>query len=249
MDNYFCIICNKNYKSYHSLWIHKNKFHKTDDKKISVYKCKYCNKEFDKRHNKFYHQKNCNLNFDNKNNNNNDNKNNNNNNNDNNKNTNIINTNIINTNIINNNNNITNITINNYNNDNIDYISEKFKEKLFEYLSLKNYSFPLPLLIENIKFNSNHKENNNVKITNIRSKIGFYYDHNKWIAINKNQLLEELCDYSYKIFLNFFNQKKDTFNKEIKDSFEIFTAKIKSSLKDGIKNKIEHIAYIFTLNK
>ena len=56
-----CVICNKNYKSYQSLWIHKKKFHIPEEKSQPIYKCKYCNKEFDKRHNKYYHQKNCNI--------------------------------------------------------------------------------------------------------------------------------------------------------------------------------------------
>ena len=229
-----CTICNKNYKSYQSLWIHKKKFHIPEVKSPAIYKCKYCNLEFNERHTKYYHQKKCNLNNII-------------------TNTNTIPDNVSNvtniTNISNTTNNITNnIIINNYTNDNIDYISEKFKDRLFNQILLKNYSIPLPNLIENIKFNPNHKENNNVKITNIRSKIGFYYDKNKWIAINKNQLLNELCDYSLKVFLNYFDQNKQLLNNEIKENFNIFTREIKSKLKDGIKSKIENIAYIFTLN-
>ena len=81
------------------------------------------------------------------------------------------------TNITNSNNNIINngtinqtITINNYTNDNLEYISEKFKDRLFDnLLSYSERLFPLPRLLENIKFNPNHKENNNVKITSDRS--------------------------------------------------------------------------------
>ena len=232
MNDLFCIICKKNYKSYQSLWNHKNKYHKCEIINIGIYKCKYCNLEFDKRHCKYYHQKNCNIKLR-----------------DTNK-QNII------TNIINNTTNINNIDnrksiniiINNYNNDNLEYISEKFKNKLFNQLLLNNYSEPLSNLIENIKFNKNHKENNNVKITNIRSKIGFFYDKDKWIAINKNQLLNDLCDYSYKIFSNYFEEKKELLDKKIEENFNIFSENIKSTLREGIKNKIANIAYIFTLN-
>ena len=235
-----CVICNKKYKSYQSLWIHKKKFHIPEEKSQSIYKCKYCNKEFDKRHNKYYHQKNCNIKI-----------------NDTNKQNIVTNkqnivTNISNTNISNNNNNnnnqTINIVVNNYNNDNLEYISEKFKNNLFNQLLLNNYSEPLSNLIENIKFNKNHKENNNVKITNIRSNIGFFYDKDKWIAINKNQLLNDLCDYSYKIFKKYFEEKKELLDKNIKNHFNIFSTKIKSTLREGIKNKIANIAYIFTLN-
>ena len=233
MNNLFCTICNKNYKSYQSLWNHKNKYHKSETITIGIYKCKYCNKEFDKRHNKYYHQKNCNIQL-------------------NDTNINNITNNITNNNIINNNNDnrnqTINIVVNNYNNDNLEYISEKFKNNLFNQLLLNNYSEPLSNLIENIKFNKNHKENNNVKITNIRSNIGFFYDKDKWIAINKNQLLNDLCDYSYKIFKKYFEEKKELLDKDIEDHFNIFSRKIKSTLREGIKNKIANVAYIFTLN-
>ena len=200
---YSCMICNKNYKTYHTLWIHNKKFH--DKKpKIKEYKCTQCNKIFDNKQNKYYHQKKCNIEK--------------------------IETSIIEpskdkigTNITNSNNNIINngtinqhITINNYTNDNLAYISEQFKERLFNnLLKHSEHSIPLPKLIENIKFNPNHKENiifflnkknmslsqqkdsqseffvdenNNVKITSDRSKVGFYYDQNKWKAMNKNEL-------------------------------------------------------------
>jgi len=233
MNNLFCIICNKNYKSYQSLWNHKNKYHKFELPTTGIYKCKYCNKQFNKRHCKYYHQKNCNINLTEPNK----------------VNTiiNVINNITTNNNIDNSNQNV-NIIINNYNNDNLEYISDRFKNNLFNQLSLNNYSEPLANLIENIKFNINHKENNNVKITNIRSKIGFFYDKDKWIAINKNQLLDDLCNYSYKIFSNYFEERKDLLDKEIGVQFNIFSKKIKSTLREGIKNKIANIAYIFTLN-
>jgi hypothetical protein len=167
MNNLFCIICNKNYKSYQSLWNHKNKYHKSEIITIGIYKCKYCNKEFDKRHNKYYHQKNCNIKI-----------------NDTNKQNIVTNkqnivtnkqnivtnkqnivTNISNTNISNNNNNnnnqTINIVVNNYNNDNLEYISEKFKNNLFNQLLLNNYSEPLSYLkmSETISIESNLSHN------------------------------------------------------------------------------------------
>jgi hypothetical protein len=57
------------------------------------------------------------------------------------------------------------IIINNYGKDNIEYISENFKDRLFKNLIFEDdHPLTLPKLIENIKFNPNHKENNNVKI-------------------------------------------------------------------------------------
>jgi hypothetical protein len=237
MENkFYCSICNKTYKFYQSLWKHNNKYHKNEIK-IKKYTCIKCNTDFDNKHKKYYHQKKCIIeipkinekeNINQK------------------ESINIINSN-------NNSNNTINqkIIINNYRNDNIEYISEKFKDKLFQnFLCDEDYDIPIPKLIENIKFNPNHKENNNVKIKSDRSKIGFYYDQNKWKAINKNELLDELCNYSLKILKTYFKEREDELHDDIKMQFHSFTneAKIKSELRNKIKTKIENIAYIFTIN-
>jgi hypothetical protein len=155
-----------------------------------------------------------------------------------------------------------NIVINNYNNDNLEYISEKFKLNLFNnLLNSSDHQKPIPKLIENIKFNPKHKENNNVKITSDRSKIGLYYDDNRWQnslmnfdalqkAINKEDLLNNLCDYSLKIFKDYFEEYKDELPENIKEKYQNFShiAKLKSQLRKEIKEKIENIAYIFTKN-
>jgi hypothetical protein len=233
-NNFICSICNKPYKFYKNLCNHNNKYHNImiENKK---YICAKCNKEFDTKHKKYYHQKRCDeipsINNE------------------------IETINIINTsnNSNNNNNNIINqkIIINNYGNDNIEYISEKFKDKLFQnFLCNDDYHIPIPKLIENIKFNPNHKENNNVKIKSDRSKIGFYYDENKWKAMNKNELLDELCNYSLKILKSYFKERENELHDDIKLQFHNFTneAKIKSELRNQIKTKIENVAYIFTIN-
>jgi hypothetical protein len=236
---YFCKICSKEYKSSQSLWNHNNKFHNNEIKEEITYKCKSCNLSFDNRQKKYYHQKKCTKNLENddlkkdkkyeqeK------------------------------TNITNISNNISNsqinsnntIIINNYKNDNLEYISDKFKNIIFNQLiDEEDHHLPISKLIENIKFNPNHKENNNIKITSDRSKIGFYYDKNKWMAINKDELLEELCEYGFKIFKNFFNEKKSDLDYEIINQFKNFQVRLKSEFRKKIKKKIENIAYIFTKN-
>lgn len=142
-----------------------------------------------------------------------------------------------------------NIVINDYKNDNIEYVSEKFKDNLFKQLKKKeNHVRPIPYLIENIKFNPVHKENHNVKIKSDRSKIGFIYDEHKWCAINKNQLLDDLMKYGFKIFKQYFNERKDNLSNDIIDNYDDFEETYKTNLKHAIKEKIENIAYIFTLN-
>ena len=124
---YFCKICSKEYKSSQSLWNHNNKFHNNEIKEEITYKCKSCNLSFDNRQKKYYHQKKCTKNLEN----------------DNLKKdikyeqekTNITNiSNNISNSQINSNNTI---IINNYKNDNLEYISDKFKNIILINLLMK----------------------------------------------------------------------------------------------------------------
>jgi hypothetical protein len=76
---YKCDICNKNYASANSLWNHTKKFHKNivtnntvtnicnnikptikiKDTQKKKYNCEFCDKSFNHRQNKYYHQLNC----------------------------------------------------------------------------------------------------------------------------------------------------------------------------------------------
>jgi hypothetical protein len=62
MEKYFCSFCKKVYKTSKSLWYHNYKFHsdnlQTIIKPETKYNCMKCNKEFDCRFKKYYHQKN-----------------------------------------------------------------------------------------------------------------------------------------------------------------------------------------------
>lgn len=57
MLEYKCLICNKEYKSYNSLWNHNNKFHK-DINKNKEFICKYCGNRFTCKQSKCNHEKN-----------------------------------------------------------------------------------------------------------------------------------------------------------------------------------------------
>ena len=62
--DFFCDICNKNYKSYSSLWNHKKKYHIEIKNEIIINNkkiiCEYCNKNFNTRSAKCLHKKKCN---------------------------------------------------------------------------------------------------------------------------------------------------------------------------------------------
>ena len=259
MIEFRCNICNKYYSSKQSLCNHNRKFH-TNEKLPSVtasvttsvtpsvttsvtnsvpsvtnvtnYYCKYCNKIFKRRQTKWTHEnKYC-------------------------KKQTIVTTepavtiinNNTNTNTNNNNGTINNITINNYSNDNIGYISDTFIKRIFKYLkNTAEYHIPIPRVIENIKFNPNHKENNNVKITNIRSKVGMKYDDNKWLTIDKDQLLNELFIKATDL-LKKWSEREGFMTNDMKNDYERFNKISKLALKIDIKEELNKKAYIYTKN-
>jgi hypothetical protein len=250
-----CTICNKKYASKYNLLTHNKKFHVelvlkeiiTDKRKFN---CRTCDKIYSTKQSRWLHEKTCKkqkeytviikleekiIELENKMKNSSNNK--------------IIKK--ITNNITNNTNNciINNLIINNYSKDNYQYITEKFKDRLFRNLCDRDdYIKPIPSLIENIKFNPNHKENHNVKIKSDRSKIGLIYDEHKWKAMNKNELLEDLMNYGFKIFDKYFNERKDNLSEDIIDNYIEFRDVYIDDLKKEIKDKIENIAYIFTKN-
>lgn len=62
-----CLICNKRYKTYNSLWNHNKKYHKeeiikkepVENKPLTKFKCKNCEKNFNNRQSKWRHEKTC----------------------------------------------------------------------------------------------------------------------------------------------------------------------------------------------
>jgi len=264
-NRYKCNICKKFYKSYKSLWKHNYTYHKNDvviqEKNVvksvaeNVVKCntviqdgvikkdnsvcKYCNKKLVDRTSRWKHEQICKIkdkkNLENINkkvldiNNNTL------------KNSNLS----INAGIINDN---KQITINNFGNDNLDYITDKFKNNLMKhFLFEEEFTEPIPKLIQNINFNEKHKENNNVKITNMRSKTGQKYIDKKWVHASKEALLEELFAFGDKCIQKFLDEM-DHIPLNIQDGFDEFQGR-KDSLKDFIKKEIELISYVYCKNR
>lgn len=259
-----CTICNKKYANYKSLWSHNKKFHPvkvvviaTPDVPLKKHNCIYCEKTFNDKSNKYKHQKICHVKKEeetveikeelnelkkeieklkkvNPN----------------------INNGNINNGTVNN-----NIVINNYDKDNMDYITDKFKQKILNMIPNDQVNV-IPKLLENIKFNSNHKENNNFKINSDRSKICFKFKDNQWISDNKNKSLNELLDYGNKIVKQFYEEGIEVLDDEKKEEYHNFQDKIFKKLKkqvdkqnkkdnilrNQIMKEIENIAYTYTKN-
>jgi len=74
-DDHKCNICNKIYSSYKTLWTHNKNKHKNNEIKNIIMQlksnendnilvCKYCNKKFTHRNNRWFHEKKCKIIFD-----------------------------------------------------------------------------------------------------------------------------------------------------------------------------------------
>lgn len=234
--NYNCNICNKDYASYQSLWIHKNKFHsnkknneksegKSDENleekleennKCKQYKCKLCNKVYNNRQSKYVHQKKCNGN-----------------NNDelsklkdqinklsielkeiktNNKATN----NIINNNITNNNMTNSNNTINNNNTYNI-IINKYGSENLFELTDhemldlLENNINNILYYLEFVNFNKKRPQNHSFCVTALNDRHISVIDNdtNKINKSSKKFAFDNLLIYGIKNITKLYNSNKN----------------------------------------
>jgi len=243
MSQYKCIECNIEYKTNCGLWKHNKNKH-TVLKKTENNNCKYCNKELGNRHSRWRHEnKTCKKKSINE----------------------IIapvqNTNIQTQNIdtLNNstqnigtlNNGTINITVNNYNEDNIKYISDKFMTNILNKLSKtddKSLKEGIPHLIENIKFNPSHKENNNVKITNLKSKIAKRFIDNKWEHIEKEAMIKDMHNTAITIVQNWINENKDIITDKMINKFKDYKNISEEYKKKVIRQEINLLGYTYFKN-
>lgn len=261
---YNCELCNKNYSSYQSLWIHNKKFHNltsqhksqhlehfegkhgkhskhsVDSNENKEYKCNKCNNSYKHKQSKSRHEKTCKKEIV------------------------IIDENkelqliqkkldLILTNKqetkqenkktnqeINGDHNIINSVnvINNFNNDNLSYITpDFFKNLLKETLFEEDHYKVLPKVIEEVKFNKEHTENNNVKLKD-KSKYGEVYTEEGWKKIDDKKLIEHLVQKGYQLYVKLSDIHKDQIIKRYIDSNESF----KDNFLNGtIENEVEDV--------
>jgi len=68
----------------------------------------------------------------------------------------------------------------------------------------------VPNLIESVHFNDEYPENQNICITNKRTKDAKVFDGKKWKTINKDLLLNEMVDTYERELTNFAEEKGNT---------------------------------------
>ena len=83
-----------------------------------------------------------------------------------------------------------------------------------------------PKVIEEVKFNKNHPENNNVKLKNSKSKCGEVYTDNIWKKIDDNKLIEYLVKKGYQLYIKLSDIHKDQIIKRYVESNSFFKENI-----------------------
>jgi hypothetical protein len=109
-------------------------------------------------------------------------------------------------------NNTTNNTINNYITISLTPYNDPNMEGMQQYLeaAIRKTFLSVPSLIENIHFNDEYPENQNICITNKRTKDAKVFDGKKWKTINKDLLLNEMVDTYERELTNFAEEQGNT---------------------------------------
>lgn len=153
-------------------------------------------------------------------------------------------------------NNINNGTINNGTINNIINVNivELGKENLIENLSskeqlsiLKRQYSSVDYLIEYVHCNDKFKQYQNIIITNCRNNVGYKYDEksNKFIAINKDELLNDIVNERISDIQDFNEIHYDKLDDKTKSTLSKFLNKIQKDkkFKNQKKNDINFLMY------
>ena len=145
-----------------------------------------------------------------------------------------------NNNTINNTINNNTIIINNYGNENVDYISNDFLNKL-----LKTPYSAIPKLLKEIHFNNKHPENRTIRIRNMKLKYAEVHNNEKWEYRNKKEVIEDLVEKGYCILDDNYDEEQNTIIPKLKKNYKKFKDNFD---KKEIKDKIEDTAELLIIN-
>ena len=132
------------------------------------------------------------------------------------------------------------IIINNYGNENMDYISNDFLNKL-----LKTPYSAIPKLLKEIHFNKNHPENRTVRIRNKKLKYAEVHNNEKWEYRNKKEVIEDLVEKGYCILDDNYDEENGKIVPKVKQNYEKFKDNFD---KKEVKDKIEATAELLIIN-
>ncbi len=143
--------------------------------------------------------------------------------------------------------NITNINSNNTTNNNMINITisltpynDPNMEGMQQYLeaAVRKTFLSVPTLIESVHFNNEYPENQNICITNRRTKDAKVFDGKKWKTINKDLLLNEIVDTYERELTNYAEEHGKT--RYIKD---YGSAMKRGNAEKDLKEEVHNIIY------
>jgi hypothetical protein len=136
--------------------------------------------------------------------------------------------------------NTTNNTINNYISISLTPYNDPNMEGMQHYLeaALRKTFLSVPTLIESVHFNDEYPENQNICITNKRTKDARVFDGKKWKTINKDLLLNEIVDTYERELTNYAEEQGKT--KYIK---EYNNAKKRGNAEKDLKEEVHNLLY------
>jgi uncharacterized C2H2 Zn-finger protein len=136
-------------------------------------------------------------------------------------------------------NHINNININAYGKEDISHITDNEYKNIFT-----KFNSMIPMLIELIHFNKDKPENNNMYISNMRSKHAYMFDGDKWILKNKIELIDYIYDKKCIIIIEKYEDLKNVLTNNIIKNLDRFVDKYDDeNIKNGILDKIELLLY------
>lgn len=136
-------------------------------------------------------------------------------------------------------NNFQNIKINAFRKENIGYLSSDYIQELAK----RGMYYAIPKLIKKIYFNENHPENQNVKITNEKSKYAEIFDGQRFVKLAKNLVVRDMIHFSINVIDDL------CCNIEMPNSYHIFSNKYNENdrlLMNSLYKKAEGIALTFS---
>ena len=95
-----------------------------------------------------------------------------------------------------------NIILNCYGNESLDHITDKKKLEL-----LKIPYAMIPKMIEEVHFNKNYPQNNNICLPNKKEPYVKVFADDKWVYQDKNFAIKDLIDKNYLRLENFYNKR------------------------------------------
>ena len=109
----------------------------------------------------------------------------------------------------------------------------------------------LEYLVKQIHFNDNYPQFKNILITNTQNNIGYRYDkiENKFIAINKNELLDDVITERMGDIENFYDNQLQYLDSRTKDIIHCFIAKMSDKNEKYYEQKMKDIKLVIYNNR